>query len=169
MKVLITYASKHGSTEEIAKAIAAVLAEEIEKAELLAVEDTKGISKYEAIVLGSAVYAGSWLRAARQFVDNNIQDLESKPLWIFSSGPTGEPDKSSAVEPIGQGVVELVNKLNPIDHKVFYGKLDKTDLNLAERGILRAVKAEYGDFRDFNEIDKWAQSISQNLLEKAND
>ena len=159
MKVLIAYTSKHGATAEIARAIEQELGLHFSQTHLSDVASVDNIADYDAVVLGSAVYAGSWMRPAYQFAKQHADALSALPLWTFSSGPMGEPKPDSRAEPIGPSIKELMKQLQPIGHKVFDGKLDKSKLNFAEKGIIRVVKAPYGDYRDFDEVEKWAKSI----------
>src|SRR5687767_14851595 len=91
MKVLIAVASKHGSTRDIAQAIGQEL-----QATNIAVEvldltkgDVKDVGSYQAVILGSAIYAGNWLPEAKQFAQKHREELSSLPVWLFSSGPLG--------------------------------------------------------------------------------
>jgi menaquinone-dependent protoporphyrinogen oxidase len=162
MKILITYSSRHGATEEIASAITKTISQSFPDTEISDVSEVKDISDYDAVVLGSAVYAGSWRKPAMQFAQKNMVELKRLPLWTFSSGPLGEA-KESRNEPIGPNVIKLMEELKPIEHKVFSGNLDKSKLNFAEKGIIKIVKATYGDYRDFEEIRSWATSIAKDL------
>src|SRR5205823_6620049 len=86
MRVLVTAASKHGATFEIAEVIARVLDEHGLSTELVAIEEVHDLRRYEAVVLGSAVYMGQWLKQARGFVDAHASELAQRPTWLFSSG-----------------------------------------------------------------------------------
>src|SRR5919198_1445373 len=85
MTVLIAYASKHGST----RAIAETLTQHGKEASAQPVESVKD-ARFEAAVVGSAVYYGSWMKEAAQFVERNRTKLAEHPVWLFSSGPTGD-------------------------------------------------------------------------------
>lgn len=89
MKVLVAVASKHGSTEGIARAIAERLRELRHEAEARAVHEVRDTSDVQAVVLGSAVYAGSWMKEAVEFAERNVENLARLPVWLFSSGPLG--------------------------------------------------------------------------------
>ncbi len=99
MTVLVAAASKYGATQEIAEAIGRVLAECGVGAEVMRVEDVGDVTGYEAVVLGSAVYMGSWLEPARRFVEEHGDELAALPTWLFSSGPTGDPPRPSETMP----------------------------------------------------------------------
>src|SRR5579885_485127 len=90
MKVLIAIASRHGSTEEIGRAIATELRGQGIEAEQSDFADIHHLNGYDAAVLGSAVYMGNWLGDARHFVDRHAAQLAGMPVWLFSSGPIGD-------------------------------------------------------------------------------
>ena len=91
MRVLVTAATKYGATTEIAQAIAETLGEHGLEATILPPEQVEGVDGYDAVVLGSAVYAGHWLEPARELVERHAAALAGLPVWLFSSGPVGDP------------------------------------------------------------------------------
>jgi menaquinone-dependent protoporphyrinogen oxidase len=161
MKVLVSAASKHGSTDEIARAIGEVLAGRGIEATVLRVEDVSTISGYDAFVIGSAVYAGRWRTSAKELILTHASTLASRPVWLFSSGPCGDPP-----EPQGDpsDVASLAEVTRAIGHRVFSGRLERRRLGLAERTLVRAMKAPEGDYRDWEEIRRWATSIGDVLV-----
>jgi menaquinone-dependent protoporphyrinogen oxidase len=92
VRVLVTAASRHGATHEIAEAIARGLVQRGVEAEALPTEELESLEGYDALVVGSAVYVGRWLEPARDLVEANAAALASRPVWLFSSGPLGPPD-----------------------------------------------------------------------------
>jgi menaquinone-dependent protoporphyrinogen oxidase len=111
-------------------------------------------------VLGSAVYAGHWLKSARGFVTRLSPELAGRPVWLFSSGPVGDPPKPAedAVD-----VAAAVADTGAREHRVLSGRVDKDQLGFGERAMVRAVHAAVGDFRDWPEITGWAQGIDAQL------
>ena len=92
-QVLVTAASRHGSTAEIATAIARALEESVVGLTAIAVpiDQRPEPARFDAVVLGSAVYAGRWLEPAREYAAAHAEALRDRPVWLFSSGPIGEP------------------------------------------------------------------------------
>lgn len=90
MRVLVTAASKYDSTSEIARTIGEVLRSRGFAATVARPEDVRRIDRYDAVVIGSAVYGGQWLRPARKFVSRVAAALTSHPVWTFSAAPPGE-------------------------------------------------------------------------------
>ncbi|MGZ5291694.1 MAG: flavodoxin domain-containing protein [Actinomycetota bacterium] len=160
MKVLVTAASKHGATRDIAQAIAEVLAERGFDASLLEPQEVGPVEGYDAVVLGSSVYAGRWAKPAKELVERSGDALAARPVWLFSSGPIGDPLKPEG-DPAD--AAEVMKATGAREHRVFGGKIDKRELNLAERAVVRAVRAADGDFRDWDEIRAWAGGIADAL------
>jgi menaquinone-dependent protoporphyrinogen oxidase len=161
MTALVAAASRHGATTEIAAAIGRVLREHGVEADVANVEDVASLEGYDAVVLGSAVYIGQWLEPARSFVDEHAEELAARRTWLFSSGPIGEPPKPVPEESVK--LDEVVEKTSPEAHRVFGGKIDRKHLGLAERAVVRAVRAREGDYRDWRAIRGYAQEIADTL------
>ena len=162
MRVLVTAASRHGATHEIADAIAAGLKRRGVDAEVRHTEDLASLDGYDAYVIGSAVYVGRWLEPARELVEGNAAALAARPVWLFSSGPLGPPD---ALKPEGDpvDVAGLVAAVGAEDHRVFAGRLDRGLLSFGEKAVVVAVRAPEGDFRDWEAIDAFAAEIAAGL------
>ena len=161
MTVLVAYASKHGSTEGIARAIADRLSELGVPADVQTVGDVEDLGERDAVVLGSAVYAGSWMKEAIEFAHRHAEPLAERPVWLFSSGPLGEEVQDDEEQP--RQLPELRGLIGPIDHRIFFGALDRSKLGFGERMIVKAVKAPDGDFRDWDAIQAWTDGIAAEL------
>ena len=118
----------------------------------------RDISDYDAVVLGSAVYNGRWLRAARKFALRFERELARKPLWLFSSGPVGEPPKP--MQP-PRDALAIASRLNARDHQVFEGRIERDVLGFGERLLITQLPS--GDFRPWVAVTTWARSISRSL------
>lgn len=165
-KVLVAYASKYGSTTEIAERIGQVLVRAGLDVDVLPAEQTGEIERYQAVVLGSGVYAGHWLKGAVAFLEANETALARRPVWLFSSGPTGEGDPVEILDgwrfPHAQQAI--ADRIQPQDIAVFHGKIDLSTLHLGDKLIIKAVKAKVGDYRDWEAIEAWAGKIAQQLV-----
>ena len=163
MKVLVAVATRHGSTEEIAALIARVLRLRGMDTVELPAADVEDMSEYDAVVLGSAVYAGHWLAPATSLVSRFQAQLAEVPVWLFSSGPVGFPLTPAKAE----DMTGVVSAIGAIEHRLFAGKPDKSDLGRLERAMVRLVRAPEGDYRDFNEVSHWAAAIAETLAAAA--
>ena len=174
MSILVTYASKYGAAEELAARIAEKLRSVGHDAEVRPVKAAGDLAGYAAVVIGSAIYYGSWLKEAVEFVRRNRAVLAARPVWLFSSGPLGTSatdtqghDLRRAAEP--KELAELREAINPRDHRVFFGALDRSKMGFKDRMItnLPAARALFleGDFRDWKDIEAWAESIAHELAQ----
>ena len=161
MTVLVAYASKHGSTEGIARAIGERLRERGSPTDVSSVDEVEDLGDVEAVVLGSAVYAGSWMREAMDFAQRHAETLVGLPVWLFTSGPLGTEVEDEEEQP--RQLAELRGLIAPVDHRVFFGALDRSKLGFGERMMVKAVKAPEGDFRDWDAIRSWADGIADEL------
>ena len=160
MKVLVSAASRHGATAEIARAIGETLREAGLEAVALPPDAVITLDGYDAAVLGSGVYVGHWMDSAKHLVERHGAALASLPVWIFSSGPIGDPPKP--VEDPGD-LAEIMEMTHAREHRLFAGKVDKSGLGLGEKVILTAVRAPEGDFRPWDDVREWAREIAAAL------
>jgi menaquinone-dependent protoporphyrinogen oxidase len=179
MKVLVAYASKAGSTKGIAEFIGERLRQQGVEADVQEVGAVRNVMGYDAFVIGSALYMFHWNKEARQFVSRNRASLSSRPVWLFSSGPVGTQTK----DPQGRDVRavsgpkeidELRDAVKPLDHRVFFGALDGSKLKgtmgftyrLVRRSQAARESMPEGDFRDWKEIEAWADGIARALKDR---
>jgi menaquinone-dependent protoporphyrinogen oxidase len=159
MKVLVTAATRHGSTADIAAAVARVLQTRCIDVEEVHPDEVHDLSAYDAVVIGSAVYAGRWLESAAAMASRCARQLTERPVWMFSSGPIGHP----ATPADGPHVKAIELATGALEHRIFAGKLDKDGLGRIERTLARAVRAPDGDYRDWEQIHEWATEIADAL------
>jgi menaquinone-dependent protoporphyrinogen oxidase len=134
-RVLVTAASKHGATHEIAQALARELARSSAGAPLevdcIPVSRDPSPALYGAVLLGSAVYAGSWRDEARHWAATHVAELRERPVWLFSSGPIGFPP-FPADEP--HDIAPLLQLIGPRGHRVFPGPAGEAPADRAGAG-----------------------------------
>lgn len=167
MTVLVSAATKHGSTGEIAQAIGAEVRARGVTAVVVSPEQVRDIRKYDAVVLGSAVYVGHWLPAAIALVDRGAGAWTGRPVWLFSSGPVGDPARS-LTQKMGTDPVELPKiraTTGAREHRIFPGKLDRKKLTVAQRLAALLFRGVQGDFRDWDGIRAWSTDIADALHE----
>jgi menaquinone-dependent protoporphyrinogen oxidase len=186
-KVLVVYASRHNATRGIAERIGEVLRADGLEADVAAADQVAGVGAADAVVIGSAVYMGTWLKEGIDFVKRNEIRLAELPLWLFSSGPLPHDSKAPTEDTLqdalgpkdgpGSGgrkkIEEITAATNPKDHRVFLGAFDPNDPPkvTSERlvRLLPAVKNALpaGDFRDWDAIEAWAHEIAATLAAPA--
>jgi len=164
MKVLVSASSRHGATAEIAKAIGDALTAAGIDADVRQPEEVASLAPYDGVVLGSGVYAGRWLAPARQLIERESAALASKPVWLFSSGPLGDPARPDG-DP--EDVELLLKQTHALGHRVFAGRIDKRQLGIAEKAIFAVVRAPEGDFRPWPAITEWASDIADTMRARA--
>ena len=164
MRVLVTVASRHDATAEIGEAIGRHLTDAGLEVEVLAAESVGAMGAYDAVVLGSSVYMGSWLPAATKLVDRFQIDLRERPVWLFSSGPIGSPAKPEG-DPAA--AVQIARSVDAIGHRTFAGRLERDRLGLGEKLVSAAVRAPDGDFRDWEAVASWSREIVAELVRVA--
>ena len=169
-KILVAHASKSGSTQEIAEKIGEVLRQAGLQVDVYPVERVRDLSPYGAVILGCAVYVGSWPNEAVTFFQAHERSLAVKPVWLFSSGPTGKGDPLAMLDgwrlpPAQQPVVD---RIQPRDITVFHGNIDPDKVNAIEKWAVKSVvKKPFGDFRDWDTIVTWTNSIASALKNAA--
>jgi menaquinone-dependent protoporphyrinogen oxidase len=184
-RVLILYGSRHGGTQGIAERIGEVLTSRGHAVEVGPADRPSRIEDADAVVVGSGVYMGSWLKEPMEFLERHVEALAARPVWLFSSGPLAgsTAEKRSSGDPIedalgpldgpGSGgrkkIAAVSEALRPRDHRVFAGVFDPDDppKTMSER-LVRMMPASkgllpQGDFRDWAAIDAWAEGIAEAL------
>lgn len=164
--ILVTYASKYGATKEIAEKIGDQLRLNGEEVDVFPVEIVKNLTCYQAVILGSAIYVGKWPKEAVRFLLANEKCLADRPLWIFSSGPTGEGNPIELIEGklIPSALQSTIDRIHPRAITVFHGNINLEKINAIEKWAVKSVvKKPFGDFRDWNAIAKWTTTIADEV------
>jgi menaquinone-dependent protoporphyrinogen oxidase len=160
MTVLVTAASRHGATQAISHEVARQLRSAGHSACVLDPVEVDTLDGVDAVVLGSAVYHGRWMPEARNLVARLERQLDGRPVWLFSSGPLGEPAR-----PLGAvtDAEKAVRSTHARDHRVFAGRLDLAALSRGERLAARRLHAGDGDYRDWYQIRCWAAELASQI------
>jgi menaquinone-dependent protoporphyrinogen oxidase len=185
-RLLVVFASRHGSTEEIAERIAMVVRGAGLDAVIADAAYDVDAAGFDGYVIGSGVYTGSWIKAATEFIERNQALLAERPVWLFSSGPLpGSSKTAPSADPLEQAlgpldgpgsgghrkIAALSAAIHPRDHRVFAGAYDRFDgpKSMSERLIRMTPMAKRvlpdGDFRDWDEIEAWARQIASEVAE----
>jgi menaquinone-dependent protoporphyrinogen oxidase len=159
MRVLVTYGSKRGGTEGLAYMVADGLRECGLTVDVLPPEKARDISGYDAVVVGGALYAFRWHKAARKFVRKHVAALRQRPTYFFSSGPLDDSAATADIPPVA-GVRSLMDQAGARSHATFGGRL-----SLHARGFPASAmaKKQAGDWRDPVQVRAWALQIGRQL------
>jgi len=174
MKVLVAYASRHGSTAGIAERIADGLRGAGAEVDVAPVAEVADLGGYDAAVVGGAAYMFHWLRDASSFVRRHRVELTEVPTWLFSSGPLGTDDLDKEGRDVFESTRpkefdELADAVASRGERVFRGAWtgDGPPVGIGER-MMRLMPAArdalpVGDFREWDQVDAWAAEIAGGL------
>jgi menaquinone-dependent protoporphyrinogen oxidase len=164
-RVLVAYASKYGSTAEIAKKIAEVLNQAGLATDVLSVEQVADVKPYQAVILGTAVYIGRWRKSAIRFLKHHEEMLAGQKVWIFAGGPTGDEKIAHAAGGwhLSKKLETMLEHIAPRNLTLFHGCINPEKLTGLEKWIISRVKAPVGDFRNWETITSWANDIATDL------
>ena len=166
--VLVAYATRYGSTGEVADAVAERLRGHGLDVDVKPVKEARDLDGYHAVVFGAPFYLGAMLKEARTFLERQRAALEGKPVALFALGPT------SAADDLAEATVQLDKALaklpwlRPVAAEMFVGKYDPAKLRFADRLVTKPPASPlHGlaahDDRDWEAIGAWADDVSQAL------
>lgn len=165
--ILVTFASKYGSTKEVAEAVAAVLRESDYTVDLQPARSVKSLAGYSAVVLGAPFYIGNLLKDAQQFLSKHQETLVRLPVALFTLGPTKNEDFEGTLGQIDATLAKYP-WLKPVAVKMFGGKLDPASLRFPD-SLLTKLPASplhgmpFMDIRDWDAIRAWAKTVAAAL------
>ncbi len=159
MRVLVTWGSKRGGTEGIARAIAETLAARGHDVTAVRAEHAPGPDGFEAVVIGGALYANRWHRAARRYANRHAARLTRVPVWLFSSGPLDDSAARGAIAPTNQ-VAAIAERLGAREHVTFGGRLARHAKGFPAAAM---AKTRSGDWRDLPRVQVWANGVADAL------
>jgi len=159
-RVLVTYASKYGSTGGVADAIGEELCSKEVATDVLLIKNVSNISSYQAVVIGSAIYMGKWMSEAVDFLKKNKDILRQVPVAYFLVCMTlSQPTEKNRAEALScmDPILKAVPEIKPVAIGTFAGALDYNNLSWLNKKILKSKGTPEGDFRDWNAIRAWAR------------
>ncbi len=159
-RVLVTYATMAGSTEGVAKRIGEVLLERNIPVDVVEVSQVKDLSNYDTIILGSGIRGGTFFTGANAFIELNKSTLEQKVIYVFLVCLTMREDTPSNRSTVEGYLDPIRAQIKPISEGLFAGAYDSSKHNFMEKLVMRAMKAPEGDFRRWDEITTWAESVA---------
>lgn len=158
-KVLVAYASKCGSTGEVAQAIGAALCAKGASVDVRRIEEVTDVTGYDAFVIGSAIRMGNWLPQAKNFVERNVARLRAAPTAFFTVHMLNTDDSEASKTARAAYVAPVHAILEPQSEAFFAGKLDMSKMSFLDRMICKMMKARDEDRRNWHAIAAWAQQV----------
>jgi menaquinone-dependent protoporphyrinogen oxidase len=155
--ILVAYATKHGSTQEVAEAIAARLGD-TGTVDLHPVSGVNDVGAYGAVVLGAPLYMGRWSGDALTFLRRNHKALAAMPVAVFALGPLDPEgkDRPGAQKQLDHALSK-VHDFHPVDVALFGGRVDPAKLRFPFN------RMPASDARDWDAIHVWADGLAATL------
>jgi len=173
MPTLVTYASLRGSTAEIAQRIANVLKSKGIAVDIQPVDSISSstLKKYDSVIVGSAVIGFEWLSSATSFLRQNSSQLSKINVWVYSCGcPNTSPKRFEKAwdvegEPAKLEAACKREVRNIREHKMILGRFEKSHFTLGWRLFWGCFGGKYGDFRDWDDIEGWANKVGDEIVD----
>lgn len=159
MLVLVAHGSKMGGTRGLAEMVADALRAEGFEADVRAAAEVRSLDPYDAVIVGGALYALRWHRAARRFVKRHAAALRRVPTYFFSSGPLDDTAPTKEIPPV-RGVQRLMERAGARGHVTFGGRMPADATGFPASAM---AKENAGDWRDPDHVRAWVSSIIPDL------
>ncbi len=158
--ILLAYATRFGSTQEVGVTIAAALREGGLEVDLQPMQDVKSLDCYDVVMLGAAIYNAKWHVEAHRFLSQYQETLSQRPVAIFALGPlsSSEAAKRNSRRQL-DGELAKYPWLKPVAVEIFAGKYDpsKPGMGFFDRFLPAR------DLRNWDAIRAWANVLSAQL------
>ncbi len=158
-RILVAYATRHGSTAEIAQVIGKELTSAGFEVEVADIKTVSALAGYSMVVIGGPLYMGKVDGAVAKFVGKHREQLTNLPVAAFGVGLAGKSPEPGAVESALGALKKSLEPLTPVALVLFAGKLDLSNVNFVMRKFLEMAKIPTGDFRDWDAIKAWARDL----------
>jgi len=156
MRVLVTWSSKRGGTEGIGHTVGEELQTHGFEIVESSIDKVDRLESFDAIIVGGALYAGRWPRAARSFVNHHLKQLRKVPVWFFSSGPLDDSADRELIPATAQ-VADLAERIGAKSHVTFGGRLTPDAKGFPASAM---AKKTSGDWRNQEKIRAWADEVA---------
>ncbi|WP_214020743.1 flavodoxin domain-containing protein [Methanoculleus sp.] len=162
-RILVAYATRYGSTAEVAEAIGDVFRKAGVEVDVRPVNEVRDLSPYRAAVIGSPIYVGKWLPESQVFIERHQQHLRTIPVAYFAVGLTVADGGAEILRKAEASMDQVRMLVNPVDIGIFPGRLESGRLSLTDRTITKLIRAKTGDFRDWEAVRSWAEAVRSKI------
>jgi menaquinone-dependent protoporphyrinogen oxidase len=164
-RILVAYATRYGSTAEVAEAIADELQKSGEDVDLRQISEVQDLAPYRAAIIGSPIYMGKWLPEPQVFVERYQRHLRGIPVACFAVGLTvaGKSPTPGDRRKAEASMDQIRMLVNPVDIGSFPGRLEIGSLSEADRAIIKLIGVKPGDFRDLEAVRAWTRALRTKL------
>jgi menaquinone-dependent protoporphyrinogen oxidase len=163
-KILVTYATRAGSTFEVAAYVAEVLRAEGATVDVKPVPAVHEVKGYDAVIVGSAIRMGHWLPEAVAFVQAHRETLSHIPTAYFLVSGLLKDDTPGMRRKVLAFLDPVRTILEPTSIGLFAGKMDYSKMDGLDRSIAEAVSSSEGDWRNWEAIRGWAHDLQTSLV-----
>ncbi len=157
--VIIVYATRYGSTAEIARAIASELTDRGIDTDIFPVQEAPSPAGYQALVIGSAIRFGAWLIPATAYLQRYKTELQQMPVAVFTTHVLATDESPQSARQRAEYLKPVLAHVQPQHTAFFAGNLDPSKTSFLENLICRMIKSPTGDLRDWQIISDWGKEI----------
>lgn len=166
-RIAVIYATAAGSTADIAGFIGDELTERGATVEVADIAHAPELTRFDAVVLGSAIHNRALLPAAVEYISDHRHELLERDVWLFSVG-LGPALRGPLGRRVGRAVPQHIaavrDSISPREYRAFAGRYERAGVDLAARTIYRLIGGRrYGDLRDWGAIRQWTAAIATSL------
>jgi menaquinone-dependent protoporphyrinogen oxidase len=159
--ILVCYATRYGSTGDIARIIGKELEAAGYRVAVSPVAEVKDPSEYDAVVIGSPLYMGKWLAEARDFVSRFRYPLQERPVAVFSVGYSLKDRTMEHLKSGEDALVAIRVFITPVSAGFFPGKVDPDRMSPADKAMVILSGVTPGDFQDEDMVRSWARELRE--------
>lgn len=169
--ILVTYATRYGSTQEVAETVATALREHGLPVELRPMRDVSTLEGYGAVVMGAPLYIGQWPNDVKNFLQRFREALTERPVMVFTLGPTqADPVEWDGVRTQLEQQMAKYVWLKPVAMELFGGRYDPAllrfpDSLLAKLPVSPLHNLPASDVRDWGAIRAWSEKVAAHLVQ----
>ena len=162
--LLVAYATRYQSTQEVAAAVAEDLRQAGLTVELRLLHDVRALDGYQAIVIGAPLFMFRWHKDAHRFLARFRQEISDRPTAVFALGPVHDPHDEEEWQNSWSQLEKALAKypwFHPVTLELFGGKYDPEKLRFPIKAL--AGDAPATDIRDWPAIHAWANEVAAKL------